>query len=185
MYRLFVAIDLTEDAKEAISRIRGGIPGMKWIDMAQLHLTLRFIGNADDSMLRRIHEELAKVYSPSFSLVPRGVGHFPPKRDPRVLWVGIEWNEALSSLQRLVEESLVKCGLEPEGRKFSPHITLARMKDTPLSRITPFLKKNRLFSLPPVPVKEFHLYSSVLTPRDAVHNRLASYALTGVTSETA
>ncbi len=179
MYRLFVAIDLTEDAKEAISRIRGGIPGVKWIDMAQLHLTLRFIGDADDAMLLRIREELAGVNSPSFSLLPRGVGHFPPKRDPRVLWVGIERNEALSSLQRLVEEAMVKCGLEPEGREFSPHITLARLKDTPFSRIAPFLEKNRLFSAPPVPVKGFHLYSSVLSPRGAVHNRLASYPLQG------
>lgn len=179
MYRLFVAIDLTEDAKEAISCIRGGIPGVKWIDMAQLHLTLRFIGDTDDSMLREIREELAGVNSPSFSLVPRGVGHFPPRNDPRVLWVGIERNEALSSLQRLVVEALEKCGLEPERREFSPHITLARLKDTPLSRITPFLEKNRLFSLSPVPVKEFHLYASVLSPRGAVHNRLVSYPLQG------
>jgi 2'-5' RNA ligase len=177
MYRLFVAIDLTEDAKEAISCIRGGIPGVKWIDMAHLHLTLRFIGDTDDAMLRGIREELAGVKSPSFSLAPRGVGHFPPKRDPRVLWVGIDRNEALSSLQRLVEKALVKCGLEPEPREFNPHITLARLKDTPLSRITPFLEKNRLFSSPPVPVKEFRLYASVLSPRGAVHNRLVSYPL--------
>lgn len=179
MHRLFVAVDLDENAKEAISGICTGIPGVKWVGAAQLHLTLRFIGDADDSLCDRIREELTCVAAVPFSLVLRGVGRFPPKRDPRVLWAGIEQSEGLLSLQRLIEEALERCGLEPELREFNPHITLARLKDIPLSIIAPFLERNRLFAAPPVPVVEFHLFSSTLSPRGAIHNRLLSYPLKG------
>jgi 2'-5' RNA ligase len=179
MYRLFVAVDLDENAKEAISCICTGIPGVKWVDTGQLHLTLRFIGDADTSLFGRIRDELAGVAACPFSLALRGVGRFPPKRDPRVLWVGIERSEGLSSLQRLIEEALERSGLEPEPREFNPHITLARLKDIPISKIAPFLERNRLFATSPVPVAEFHLYSSTLSPRGAIHNRLVSYPLRG------
>lgn len=179
MHRLFVAVDLTEHALDAISRICTGISGVKWVDRARLHLTLRFIGDADDSMLDRIRRELAGVSAPPFCLVPRGVGRFPPKKDPRVLWVGVDQCEGLFSLQRFVEEALRRSGLQPESRAFTPHITLARLKDVPLSKVTSFLENQRLFSTRPVPVVEFHLYSSILSPRGALHQRLASYSLQG------
>lgn len=179
MYRLFVAVDLTANAREAVSRICTGIPGVKWIDAAQLHLTLRFIGDADDTLLGRIREELADIAAAPFSLILRGVGRFPPKRDPRVLWVGIERSEHLFCLYRLVEAALERSGLEPEPRDFIPHITLARLKVMPSVTLAPFLENNRLFATPPVPVVEFHLYSSTLSPRGAIHKRLASYPLRG------
>jgi RNA 2',3'-cyclic 3'-phosphodiesterase len=179
MHRLFVAVDLDENAREAVSRICSGIPGVKWVDAIQLHLTLRFIGDANDSLCERIREELAGVTAAPFTLALRGVGRFPPKRDPRVLWVGIEQSEGLFSLHRLIEEAMERIGLEPELREFSPHITLARLKDMPLSKIAPFLERNRLFATPPVPMAEFHLYSSTLSTRGAIHNRLASYPLWG------
>jgi 2'-5' RNA ligase len=179
MYRLFVAVDLSENASEAICRICTGIQGVRWIDGAQLHLTLRFIGDADDSLFDRIRKELAGATAASFPLVLRGVGYFPPRRDPRVLWVGVERSDDLLCLQRRVEEALEKCGLEPESREFSPHITLARLKGMPLSGVTSFLEKNRLFMTPPIQISEFHLYSSTLTPRGAIHRREVSYPLKG------
>jgi 2'-5' RNA ligase len=176
-YRLFTAVDLSDQAREAIGRICAGIPGVKWLDPAQLHLTLRFIGDADSSLFVRIREELSGVEAKAFELSLQGVGRFPPKRDPRVLWVGVERNEALPRLRQSVEQALERCGLEPEGQGFSPHITLARLKDMPWSPVAAFLERNRLFSTPPFPVSEFHLYSSTLTPRGAIHRREASYPL--------
>lgn len=182
MYRLFVAVDLSENVREAVSRICTGIPGVRWVDGAHLHLTLRFIGDADDSLFGRIRKELAGVAASSFPLVLRGVGCFPPRRDPRVLWVGVERSDDLLCLQRRIEEALERCGLEPESREFSPHITLARLKGMPFSGVSSFLEKNRLFSVSPIQIYEFHLYSSTLAPRGAIHRREASYPLKGVSA---
>lgn len=176
-YRLFAAVDLPDEAREAVGRICTGIPGVKWLDATQLHLTLRFIGDADPSLFQRIRQELAGVEAIPFELSLRGVGRFPPKRDPRVLWVGVDRSEPLLRLQQAVEQALEKCGLEPEGREFSPHITLARLRDVPWAPVAAFLERNRLFSTPPFPVSRFHLYSSTLTPRGAIHRREASYPL--------
>lgn len=177
MYRLFVAIDLTESAKEAVSKLCGGLPGVKWVDPTQMHLTLRFIGDADEVLFRCIKEELATVAAPAFRMLLRGVGRFPPKRDPRVLWVGVERSEQLIRLQSLVEQALARAGLEPEERPFSPHITLARLRDLTSSQIAPYLELHRLFEAPPVPVTEFHLYSSTLTAKGAIHRRESSRSL--------
>lgn len=177
MYRLFVAVDLTEPAKEAVASICRGIPGVKWLDPAQLHLTLRFIGDAEETLFLSIKKELATVSATAFQLLMRGVGRFPPKRDPRVLWVGVDRCEEIIRLRDQVELALVRTGLEPEGRAFSPHITLARLRDMPFTGVAPFLERNRLFQAPPVPVTEFHLYSSTLTAKGAVHRREASYFL--------
>lgn len=179
MYRLFVAIDLPEEARSAIRDLQRPIPGGKWVDMAQFHLTLRFIGDADESLFARIRDELAGIASPSFSLSLRGVGCFPPKRDPRVLWVGIDRSEGLLGLRNLVEASLVRSGLEPEERSFSPHITIARLRGVKLAALSPFLRDHERFSVQPFPVSEFILYSSTLTPRGAIHRKEAVYPLAG------
>lgn len=178
-YRLFTAIDISDQARAAVARICAGIPGVRWVDQSQLHLTLRFIGDAEVSLFERIRNGLAGIDAVPFELSLLGVGRFPPKRDPRVLWVGVAPNEALTRLQRLVEQALVRCGVEPEGREFSPHITLARLKDVPFSRVASFLEANRDFSTPLFPVTEFHLYSSSLTPHGAIHKREAIYHLKG------
>lgn len=179
MYRLFTAVDLSEEVKDSVCRICSGIPGGKWVEAAQLHLTMRFIGNADLSLFERIREGLAGVEAKPFELSLRGVGRFPPMRNPKVLWVGVETSETLVCLQHLVEQVLVKCGLAPEERKFFPHITIARLKDMPLSPVATFLVKNRFFSTPSFPVTEFHLYSSTLTLHGAIHHREATYPLKG------
>ena len=85
--------------------------------------------------------------------------------------------EQVSGLRNRIENLLVGMGLSPEGRKFSPHITLARLHDTPLARLGRFLAGNSLFATEPFPVSEFHLYSSQLTSKGAVHTLEASYSL--------
>lgn len=177
VYRLFVAIDLSEGAKEAIRVLRTPLPGAKWVAVDQLHVTLRFIGDADEVLFYKIRDTLTGISVPTFSLTLRGVGYFPPKRDPRVLWVGIERNENLLVLRNLVEKALFACGLEPEGRSFSPHITIARLKEVSTVVISPFLQKNALFASPSFPVEEFVLNSSTLAPHGATHRQEALYTL--------
>ncbi len=178
MHRLFVAVDLPEPVKNSISSIRSGLPDARWVDVRQLHLTLRFIGEVDDVTFDSIKNSLAEIFETRFSLTLRGVGCFPPKRPPRVIWVGIDDNETLIRLADKVEQVLVlQSGIEPEHRKFSPHITIARFRETSPSGVADYLVRNSSFSTETFPVDAFYLYSSTLTPKGATHQREAVYAL--------
>ncbi len=178
MHRLFVAVDLPESVKNSINSICGALPDARWVDVSQLHLTLRFIGEVDDGTFDSIKNSLAEITETRFSLTLRGLGCFPPKRPPRVLWVGIEDNETLIRLAEKVEQTLVrKNGIEPEQRKFSPHITIARFRETSLSKVADYLARNGSFRTETFPVDAFYLYSSTLTPKGAIHRREAVYAL--------
>ncbi len=178
MYRLFVAIDLPEKVKESIKMICTGLPDARWVDLQQLHLTLRFIGEVDNGLFDAIKESLAGISETSFSMTLQGVGYFPPKRAPRVLWIGMETNNTLARLADKIEQVLVqKNGLEPERRKFSPHITIARFRETTPARVADYLVRNGSFRTETFPVDAFHLYSSTLTRSGAEHRREASYPL--------
>jgi 2'-5' RNA ligase len=155
-----------------------GVQGARWVPKDQMHLTIRFIGEADDADYQAISDGLSDVIANRFEISLKGVGYFPPHRKPNVLWVGLEKSEALTELRKGVEAALETAGIEPEERKFSAHVTLARLSPTaPLPGITNFLSANNLFSAPSIPVEEFHLYSSVLTSSGPIHRREASYRL--------
>jgi len=178
MHRLFVAIDLPIQVKEKIAGIvPRGISGARWVPEEQLHLTLRFIGDTDDRMSQEIKRGLARVSGAPFSLSLKGIGHFPPRGGPRVLWVGVEGAVELSALQKRIEDEVVKIGIEAEKRRFSPHITVARLKDISPVKIAQLEENNREFSAGPFPVDEFYLYSSTLTREGAIHKREAAYRL--------
>lgn len=177
MYRLFVAIDFPEQIKQAIGRLAFGLPGAKWVPEDQIHLTLRFVGEVQGDVFKDLREDLHAVRAEPLNIQLRGLGYFPPRKTPRVLWIGLEKNDALAALRNKVESVAVKNGLEPEVRKFSPHVTIARLKDTPLQRLTNFLAGNNLFALPAFYVSDFHLYSSMLTPKGAIHTVEQTYQL--------
>ena len=183
MFRLFTAIDFPDHIREQISSLFFGLPSAKWVKPEQIHLTLRFIGEVDGHVFRCIADELETVKAEPFSLTLKGVGHFPPKKKPRVLWIGIEHNEKLVALRNKVESALVRAGLEPEKRKFSPHITIARFKTPNVEKISRFIAGNNLFATESFEVNEFHLYSSTLTSDGALHIRESTYPLP-LTSDT-
>ena len=94
-----------------------------------------------------------------------------------MLWVGVEGAVELGVLQKRIEDEVVKIGIESEKRGFSPHITVARLKDVSPVKIAQLEEKNREFSAGPFPVDEFFLYSSTLTREGAVHKREVAYGL--------
>jgi 2'-5' RNA ligase len=179
VHRLFVAIDLPEDIKIAIGSLHCPLPGAKWVAEAQIHLTLRFVGDVDDKLMKMIVASLSDIVAAPFSLAMQGVGCFPPKRDPKVLWVGVDGSSALFGLQGDIEKALVRNGLEPEGRFFSPHITIARLKETTATRVAPFQKQYAGFATRSFSVRQFVLYSSTLTPQGAIHRQEALFPLRG------
>ena len=177
MFRLFVAIDPPEKVQKVIARLAYGLPGARWVETEQLHLTLRFIGEVDGGELRDIDIALGRIRAKSFDLAVKGVGHFPPRGDPKVLWVGMEKCEPLFGLQRNVDSALRGIGPKPEKRKFHPHITLARLRNTPLARMHNYLAEHGFFRVDSFSVNEFHLYSSTLTPKGPIHRKEATYPL--------
>lgn len=177
MPRLFVAIDLPAAIRDRLSSLCCGLPGARWIAPEQMHLTLRFIGEVDSSVFQLVCEALTEVRGEPFTLQLEGIGFFPPRGKPRVAWVGIRKSDQLVQLRKRIESVLVRSGLEPEGRKYSPHITLARLNDTPGSRIGAYLAHNGLFHSGEFAVREFYLYSSVLNSKGAKHYIEQRYAL--------
>lgn len=179
MPRLFVAIDLPDEVKKEIAGISGNLPGARWVPGAQLHLTLRFIGEVDDSTFQAVKTALVQVSCTPFSLRLRGVGHFPPGKQARVLWVGMEESRRLLELQERVEAALSAAGIAPDERRFSPHITIARLRETPLPLIAAFEERHGDFLAGPFPGGTFHLYASTLTRDGAIHTREATYPVPG------
>ncbi len=175
--RLFIAIDLPQDILELISGMGRSIPGSRPVKPEQLHLTLRFIGEVDHDLFHDIQEQLQEVRFSPLSLTLQGVGHFPPRGKPRVIWAGITPVGELIGLKNRIDTQLDHCGLMPEKRKFSPHITLARLKNPSVARVSEFLAGNNLFKSPEFTVDCFHLYSSHLTKNGAIHTIEARYGL--------
>ncbi len=177
MPRLFIAVDLPGTIRENLEAMSFGLPGAKWVDAQQIHLTVRFIGEVDGVLFHDIKNALHEVSFAAFSLQLKGVGCFPPRGKPRVLWVGLEKSEPLQLLRKKIDAALFRIRVAPEGRKFSPHITLARLKNSPVQKIANFLAGNGLFSQEPFQVEDFKLYSSILSPKGAYHKLEGIYPL--------
>ncbi len=178
MPRLFIALELPEEIKHALEPLASGLGDVRWLSPEQQHLTLRFIGEVDNGRMSEIEEALGLVHGAPFELRLKGLGHFPLRGEPRVLWVGVEKNPELTRLKRQIDRALKEAGLPPEGRKFAPHVTLARIRG-PLSRarLGTYLMRHNLFCSEPFPVTAFHLFSSWLKPQGAQYQIEASYRL--------
>ncbi len=178
MPRLFIAVDLPDTIKKNLGSMFFGIPGARWVSIDQMHLTVRFIGDVDGALFLDIKNVLEEVNIQPFNIQLKGMGHFPPRGAPRVIWVGLEKSEHLQRLRKKIDGTLLKVGVTPEKRKFSPHITLARLKNTPPQKVANFLSGNGLFSQDPFQVEDFKIYSSILTPKGAIHEVEKVYPLT-------
>jgi len=178
MSRLFIAIDLPDTVRERIADICFGIRQARWVASDQLHLTLRFLGETPDCDYQLLTGALADIHAAPFEMTVRGAGFFPPRKNPNVLWVGIEPNGAVTDLYGEIEETVVSCGFEPDDRKFHPHITVARFNERAgIETAAAFTVANALFKAGPFTVSAFHLYSSDLKPWGAIHTREASFPL--------
>ena len=159
MPRLFMALELPADIVFSLSLLRGGLPAARWIDQENYHVTLRFIGNVDDRTADDIAESLDQVSRPGFAMELNGLGSFGSRR-PRSVWAGVTLTRELSDLQAELERRIQRIGLEPERRKFAPHVTLARLRGTSEADVAAYLALRGSFRSPPFPVGRFVLLSS-------------------------
>lgn len=174
--RLFVAVAIPQTVAEPLLMIQSGVPGARWSTREQLHLTLRFIGEVDGRDAATIDDTLAGIHADKFLLQLKGVGEFGGK-NPRALWAGVAPNEALLHLQRKIETALQRIGLEAEPRKYTPHVTLARLRAASRGRVMDFLVDHALYASVPFEAREFILYSSQLTSDGSLYVPERSYAL--------
>ncbi|HSM42526.1 MAG TPA: RNA 2',3'-cyclic phosphodiesterase [Afifellaceae bacterium] len=159
MPRLFTALELPADIVFSLSLLRGGLPGARWIDKENYHVTLRFIGDVDGRTADAVAESLEQISRTSFSLQLNGLGAFG-SRKPHSVWAGITMTPKLNDLQAELERRIRRVGLEPERRKFAPHVTLARLRGTSEADVANYLALRGDFRSPPFPVGRFVLFSS-------------------------
>ncbi len=163
--RLFIAIELPAYIRDALDRIQAGIPGAKWVLPENLHLTLRFLGDADGVQAEDLAYELARIDMHSFEIGLDGAGHFSGGAGVKSIWMGVAPQEPLIALQAKVERACRRAGFPPERQSFKPHITLARFNGPPeIARARRFLERYGRFRREPFRVSGFSLHSSELRP---------------------
>lgn len=176
MPRLFIAIELPEDVTAQVGRLCAGLPGVRWVEADQLHLTLRFVGEVAHDVFVDIGQGLAEICARPFELRLKGLGMFPPRGAPHTLWVGVSGPDGLAQLKRRVDRVVEEAGAESERRKFHPHVTIGRFREAPPEpRFGSWLAGRSLFTSSPFLVSGFSLYSSHLRPDGPLHAREATY----------
>ena len=176
--RLFIAIEFPDDIKAALGQLRVDIPGARWVATEQIHLTLAFLGEVEDAAVEPLTRALAHVRIPEFRLRFGGAGCFPSRQRPRVLWAGLQPEPRLNDLVDRIRSTVLACTIPQEERRFSPHITLARLKLEPSPVFDGFLERHRQLRLPSFLVTEFVLYQSHLTAQGAMHIPIKRFLLT-------
>jgi 2'-5' RNA ligase len=179
MIRLFVALALPQPLQLQLASLDGGVPGARWVKPEYRHLTLRFIGEVDRSIADDLDVVLGGIEAPSFELTLSGVGQFGKPDAARILWAGVEPNGALDHLQMKIEAAVARAGLPVEQRRFSPHVTLARLRRAPGNRIEQFVADHAGFRAEPITIDRFTLFSSFLSSSGAIYTPEAEYPLAG------
>jgi RNA 2',3'-cyclic 3'-phosphodiesterase len=170
--RLFVSIELPEFVTKLLAELDPHLRGVRWLEPRQMHLTLSFLGNVSSETQARLMEKLRAISWKSFFLPLVGLGTFPSKGWPKIVWIGVGTGHPhLFQLHKRVQEALLAVGLEPDLRAFHPHVTLARCRDLSPQTIRPFLKAHAAFDAGMIHVESFCLSSSELTPAGSVYTR--------------
>lgn len=187
--RAFIAIELPDEVRAELGRLQarlksGGSAGVKWVDPHSIHLTLQFLGSVDVDMLPEISraiEEACRGVS-SFRLKVKGVGAFPNLRLVQVVWVGVSGEfDRLSHLQKRLESNLARLGFAPESRPFTPHLTLARVRQQAgldeRQRLGQMIAGTGFEVAGDIKVETISLMRSELTGAGPIYSRIGSVSL--------
>lgn len=177
MSRYFIAIDLPAPLREELLGITVGLPGTRWVDEDSLHLTLRFLGDVSGATIRDTVTALARIRMEPFEVQLGGIGFFPPRGEAEVLWLGVDRSAPLEHLRKLVDTCSTRLGIEPDRRRWVPHVTLARLDDAPIGRLQAFAADHALYRPAPFRVESFTLFSSQTLPTGAVYAREQVFVL--------
>jgi RNA 2',3'-cyclic 3'-phosphodiesterase len=176
MPRLFSAIEIPRPLAERLTLLRAGLTGARWIDPENYHLTLRFIGDVDDAVAHEVASMLGRVKREPFELYMEGLTSFGGRK-PRAVVASVSPAQALLDVQAEQERLMQRIGLEPEGRKFTPHVTLARLRESSSQQVAEYLSARGYFRTSPFRVSRFVLFSSRASVGGGPYIVEASYPL--------
>lgn len=182
--RLFIAIDIPEPLKKKLTSLQQTIfadTNVKWVEQQNLHLTLKFLGDTPSDRCPDIIQAIQQTgaeFSP-FELKLKGVGTFPAKGSPKVVWIGIGAEKSeLIALQQKLEQNLAGIGFPPEGRKYSPHLTLGRPREThKLVKLQTNINQHKDQEVGIWQVSAMKLIQSTLTKSGPIYQTLATITL--------
>lgn len=179
MIRLFTALEIPASQAERIAMLQSGLRGVRWISRDYLHITLRYIGEVDESMAWDIDRALTDIHGDPIDISLEGIGQFGNKR-PHSVWLGVNETPELLQLQSRQENAMQKIGLPAEGRKYTPHVTLGRLKRgaTEPSEVMRYIEANNLFFTPTFKAARFVLMSSKLSQGGGPYITERDYSLT-------
>ncbi len=159
MPRLFTGLELPPDIALDVQIMQGGIPGARWMDPSNFHLTIRFVGDIEQGLARELALGLDSIAFKPFSVRLKGVGLFGGNK-PHSLYIGVEENDALRRLHDAHERLCQTLGMAAEHRKFLPHVTLARLKDPEPRALQRWVEVHNLYGTLHYDVNAFVLFSS-------------------------
>ncbi|KMW58947.1 2'-5' RNA ligase [Candidatus Rhodobacter oscarellae] len=181
MIRAFVAIPLPEEARDQLEDAQIGLRVGRHVPSENFHITLAYLDKQTEQTLARVDEVLGQIDLPGFYVSIKGVDVFGGAK-PRLLWAGVEPNDALSTLRERVRRAAMRSGVELSRERFRPHVTLARFKESrrgsEIANVQEFLTSQAGLCLPPFRATEFRLYRSTLHQNGATYDPLVSYGLT-------
>lgn len=163
MPRLFVALEIPREAALGLSLLRGGLHGARWIDVENYHITLRFIGDVEAPTADELVNALDRIRRPAFDLSLVSMGSFGSKK-PHSLWAGVSASPNLMALQGEIERICQRLHLRADPRRFTPHVTLARLRNPRVRDVVEYLSQRSNFFVNPFTVDRF----VVLSSREAV-----------------
>lgn len=179
MHRLFVALRPPRAIRDALADAMEGVPGARWQDDDQLHLTVRFIGAVERPVAEDIAAALAGIHAAAVEAAIAGVGQFGQRGRSDALWAGLAPYEPLAALHRKVDQAMVRVGLAPERRAYLPHITLARLARG--ANVGPetaaWLTRHSELTSPPFRFSHLILYESHLGRSGASYEPIARWPL--------
>lgn len=177
--RLFVAIEVPPPLRAELARLQNGVPGARWVEPENFHLTLRFIGEVDHGVARDIDSELGRISAIGFELAIKSVNYFADGARLNALYAAVESNPALDHLQQKVNSAIARAGVRPDGKRFVPHVTLARFsgRQDAGHHLAQFMASHSLWRPAPFDVEHFTLFSSVTRPGGALYRVEAEYKL--------
>ena len=159
MPRLFVALEVPRNAAMSLSLLRGGLPGARWIDVENFHITLRFIGDIDGRTADEVVDRLDRIERPEFQIALSGMGSFGSKK-PHAVFAGVTPAPEMYALQAEIERICQRLGLPADPRKYTPHVTLARLRNARTEDVAHYLSGRGNFHTAPFTVNRFVLMSS-------------------------
>ena len=187
--RTFIALNISEDIRKRLAEftenIQNGLvrtgASIKYVEPENLHLTIKFLGDTPENLIPQIHSELERFYSTQEKILVKigEIGVFPNRKFPKVVWVGINGSrEKLQYLQKETENICERFGYKPEGRDFSPHLTLARVKSIKSSQaIMSVLDSHRNYGFGKMNFERITFYQSILQSAGPIYKSLYQYIL--------